>query len=265
MHAPWSLQSVKPHRPHTLVSLAICPFAQALSCSQWSHPLIQQRPWSQPLVLSSAPLISATTRQLWLHALPPTIPCHCFCSRIFSMVLVLCYHHWQTAYIQSVPLTPARHSPSPHLCVHPPLRSPVPRAFLQLHRPSSPTSIKDLGDLLSTNQVVIRAAKIRGLINKGLSLLAGGSQCLKRWHQSAFWEHQVDARTPGVPWNGKQRQALALANNAHTGCLLACYFPSLGAVQNIFFYYCPSPNSLAIQASRHFLEVHERGVLLFID
>lgn len=160
------------------------------------------------------------------------------------MVLVLCYHHWQTVYIQSVPLTPARHSSSTHPCVHPPLLSLVQRAFLQLHRSSSPTSIKDLRAPLSTNQVVIHAAKIRGLINKGLSILAGSSQCLKRWHQSAFWEHQVDARTPGVPWNGKQRQrqALALANNAHIGCLLAIFFPQ--GCPTYFFLLLPHHKTL---------------------
>lgn len=146
-------------------------------------------------------------------------------------------------YIQSVPLTPARHSPSPHLCVHPPLLSLVQRAFLQLYRSSSPTSIKDLRAPLSTNQVVIHVAKIRGLINKGLSLLAGGSQCLKRWHQSAFWEHQVDARTPGVPWNGKQRQGLALANNAHIGCLLAIFFP--WSCPTYFFLLLPLHKTLS--------------------
>lgn len=85
--APWSLQSWKPHSPRTLVSLAICPFAQALSCSRWSHPLIQQCPWAQPLVLSSVPLLP--TLQSWLHAPSPTIPCPCSPSHIFSMLLVL--------------------------------------------------------------------------------------------------------------------------------------------------------------------------------
>lgn len=46
--------------------------------------------------------------------------------------------------------------------------------------------ILDLRAPLSANQVVIRAAKIRGLINKGLSLLASDSLCLNRWHWSAF-------------------------------------------------------------------------------
>lgn len=145
-------------------------------------------------------------------------------------LFLVCYHHWYTVYIQYVPLTPARHSPSPHLCVHPPLLSLAKRAFLQLYRSSSPTPIKDLRAPLSTNQVVIRGAKIRGLINKGLSLLAGGSLCLNRWHQSAFWEHQVDARTPGVPWNGKQTQGLALANNAQIGSLLAIFAGTFPAV-----------------------------------
>lgn len=90
-----------------------------------------------------------------------------------------------------------------------------------------PIPIKDLRAPLSANQVVIRAAKIRGLINKGLSLLASGSLCLNRWHQSASWAHQIDARTPGVPWNGKQRQSLALANNTGMGSLLPIFRGSL--------------------------------------
>lgn len=187
-----------------------------------SHLLL----WSQPQLVSRSCMRSHPPS-------PAIVSRHMF----FSMVLVLCYHHWQSVYIQSVPLTPARHSPSPHLCIHPPLLSLLQRAFLQLYRSSSPTSIKDLRAPLSTNQVVIRAAKIRGLINKGLSLLAGGSQCLKRWHQSAFWEHQVDARTPGVPWNGKQKQGLALANNVHIGCLLAIFFP-WDCPTYFVFYFC---------------------------
>lgn len=185
--------------------------------------------------------LSSTLQSRLLHAISPTISCHCFQSHIFSMVLVLCYHHWQTVYIQSVPLTPARHSPSPHFCIHPPLLSLAQRAFLQLYRSSSTTPIKDLRAPLSTNQVVIHAAKIRGLINKGLSLLASGSLCLNRWHQSAFWEHQVDARTPGVQWNGKQRQGLALANNAQIESLLSIFagtFP--GVVQHTFSIFASS-------------------------
>lgn len=49
-----------------------------------------------------------------------------------------------------------------------------------LYRLPPPIPIKDLRAPLSANQVVIRAAKIRGLINKGLSLLASGSLCLNR-------------------------------------------------------------------------------------
>lgn len=239
----WSLQSVKPHGPHTLVSLANCPFAQALSCSQWSHPLIPQRPcnnlcfhlflWSQPQLVSLCCMRSHPPS-------PAIVSSHVFCLWFSFSVTIT-----GEEYIQSVPLTPAKHSPSPHLCVHPPLLPLVQRASLQLYRSSSPTSIKDLRAPLSTNQVVIRAAKIRGLINKGLSLLAGGSQCLKRWHQSAFWEHQVDARTPGVPWNGKQRQGLALANNAHIGDLLAI-FPFLGLSSISFSTFASSQNPLAV-------------------
>ena len=92
-----------------------------------------------------------------------------------------------------------------------------------LYRLPPPIPIKDLRAPLSANQVVIRAAKIRGLINKGLSLLASGSLCLNRWHRSAFWAHQIDARTPGVPWNGEERQSLALANNAGIGSLLPIF------------------------------------------
>lgn len=195
-----------------------------------------------PLVISSVPLISAVTLQPWLLCvLSPTISCHCFQSHIFSMVLVLCYHHWQNVYIPSVPLTPARHSPSPHFCEHPHYSLRLRQLFIQLYRSSSTTPIKDLGAPLSTNQVVIRAAKIRGLINKDLSLLAGGSLCLNRWHQSAFWEHQVDARTPGVQWNGKQRQGLALANNARIGSLRSIFagtFP--GVIQHTFSIFASS-------------------------
>lgn len=92
-----------------------------------------------------------------------------------------------------------------------------------LYRLPPPIPIKDLRAPLSANQVVIRAAKIRGLINKGLSLLASGSLCLNRWHRSAFWARQIDARTPGVPWNGEQRQSLALNNNAGIGSLLPIF------------------------------------------
>lgn len=239
---PHSFIFLHMHKRPDLCNPAVGPFAQASSCTRWSHPLIHPRPWSRPLVISSVPLISAAALQSrLLHAISPTISCHCFQSLLFSMVLVLCYHHWQTVYIQSVPLTPARHSPSPHFCIHPPLLSLARRAFLQLYRSSSTTPIKDLRAPLSTNQVVIRAAKIRGLINKGLSLLASGSLCLNRWHQSAFWEHQVDARTPGVQWNGKQRQGLALANNAQIGSLLSIFagtFP--GVVQHTFSIFASS-------------------------
>lgn len=109
-----------------------------------------------------------------------------------------------------------------------------------LYRLPPPIPIKDLGAPLSANQVVIRAAKIRGLINKGLSLLAIGSLCLNRWHRSAFWAHRIDARTPGVPWNGEQRQSLALDNNAGIGGSLPIFRGTLRALvfqspQSFFF------------------------------
>lgn len=156
----------KPHSP--LVHLAVLQFVRLLRprLVLWSHPLIHRRPWSRPLVISCVPLISS------VEAAACHLTHHCFQSHIVFMVLVFSYHHWQTVYILSVPLTPARHSPSPHFCVHPPLLSLAQRAFLQLYRSSSTTPMKDLRALLSTNQVVIHAAKIRGLIKPCLYWLA---------------------------------------------------------------------------------------------
>lgn len=54
--------------------------------------------------------------------------------------------------------------------------------------------------------------------------------CLNRWHRSAFWKHQIDARTPGVPSNSEQRQSLALANNAQIGSSLATFRGTLSGL-----------------------------------
>lgn len=118
-------------------------------------------------------------------------------------------------------------------------------AALTLYGLPPPVPIKDLRAPLSANQVVIRAAKIRGLINKGSSLLASGSLCLNRWHRSAFWERPIDARTPGVPWNGEQRKSLALPPNARRGRLLPTFRGelSLGWSSTLlppFFFLCLS-------------------------
>lgn len=173
------------------------------------------------------PLISATTPQSHAHScshpLTPSTSLPSFPVTHFPFLSCLPVTHCTSSL--SLPFINPLDDTVPHLTslfiLHNSLwlRLPSP----SLYRLPPPIPIKDLRAPLSANQVVIRAAKIRGLINKGLSLLASGSLCLNRWHWSAFWVHQIDARTPGVPWNGEQRQSLALANNAGIGSLLPIF------------------------------------------
>lgn len=164
----------------------------------------------------------ACSHPLTISTSHPLFPVTHFLS--LSLPLSLSLSHTPHPVRPSHPLTPWT-PPVPHLTS---LFIPHNSLWLRLlspylYRLPPLIPIKDLRAPLSANQVVIRAAKIRGLINKGLSLLASDSLCLNRWHRSAFWAHQIDARTPGVPWNGEQRQSLALANNAGIRSLLPIF------------------------------------------
>lgn len=144
--------------------------------------------WSRPLVLSSGPPMSATAPQshapacshpLTISTSHPLFPVTHFLS--LSLPLSLSLSHTPHPVRPSHPLTPWT-TPVPHLTS---LFIPHNSLWLRLlspylYRLPPLIPIKDLRAPLSANQVVIRAAKIRGLINKGLSLLASDSLCLNR-------------------------------------------------------------------------------------
>lgn len=176
------------------------------------------------------PLLSHMLALAFIHFLPLLLA---YCSQphtfylTFSSSLTVSVTHFTSNL--SLPFINCPNDTVPPFIVHNSFR--IRLLCPSLYRLPPPILVKDLRVPLSVNQVVIRAAKIRSLIrsliNKGLSLLASGLLCLNRWHWSAFWAHQINARTPGVPWNGKQRQSLALDNNEGIGSLLPVFRESL--------------------------------------
>lgn len=192
-NAPTICMNTETHTHSPLVCLAICSFAQAFTCSQYPRPFI----WLSFIVLATHALIWSP------QSLPPLLH-HMLilsstCSFYFSPI-GLCRTHSFSHPHSLVSVTHSSSSPSHPV---PSLTSWMTHSLTSLfilHSNSlwpsvlSPSMyrllplipILDLRAPLSANQVVIRAAKIRGLINKGLSLLASGSLWLNRWHWSAF-------------------------------------------------------------------------------
>lgn len=175
--APTSTRPAQTHGHHPLVCSAVCSFARAFRLIAIFSPTFCSQP--RPLVLL-------------LYLVPPKLCHHSTLS--CSLSLTPSFSH---------PLFPVAHSFSSSLAaqpshslpfINPPDDTGAHLAFLlilhnslwlgllspSLYRSPPPIPIKDLRAPLSANQVVIRAAKIRGLINKGLSLLASGSLCLNR-------------------------------------------------------------------------------------